>query len=74
MRLDNTSAHMINRYEDRGSPCLIPLWGLKLGDGVPLPRIEKDTVETHPIMVLISLVGKPIVVRVFSRKHHSILS
>jgi hypothetical protein len=52
----------------------MPLWGRKLGEGVQLIRIEKETEETHPMMVLTNLLGKPMVVRVFSRKVHSILS
>jgi hypothetical protein len=52
----------------------MPLWGLKLGEGLSFTKIEKETVVTHPIIVLISLEGKPMVVRVFSRKLHSILS
>jgi hypothetical protein len=52
----------------------MPLWGLKAGEGLPLIKIEKDTVDTQPMMVWTSLVGKPIDIRVFSKKVHSILS
>jgi hypothetical protein len=74
MRLESMSAHKIKRYGDKGSPCLMPLWGLKLGDGVPLTRTKKETVVTQLIILLTSLLGKLIIERVFSRKDHSILS
>jgi len=35
----------MKRNGERGSPCLIPLQGLKGYDGIPFMRIEKKFVE-----------------------------
>lgn len=43
----------INRYGKSGSPCLIPLVGIKNGVGDPLIRIEVVGVDTHHIMRVI---------------------
>ena len=42
-----------NIYRDRGSPCLIPLEGLKFLVGAPFMRIEKKIVEVIFIIHLI---------------------
>lgn len=39
------SAMRMNGKGERGSPCLIPLDGLKVGDGEPFSRIEKKEEE-----------------------------
>lgn len=44
------SVARINRKGDRGSPCLIPSLGLKRPKGLPLMRVEYDTVEFVNLM------------------------
>lgn len=52
------SMQMINKYSERGSPCLIPRVGLKEVVGFPLTSIHTDEVVTHDIMSEISFGGK----------------
>ena len=44
---EKTFAQRINKYGERGSPCLKPLDGLKDLPGIPFKRIEKDVVLMH---------------------------
>jgi hypothetical protein len=46
---DNPSVHSKKRYGEMGSPCRIPLVGLKAFDRTPLILIEKETEVTHLI-------------------------
>jgi hypothetical protein len=39
--------HNKNRYDEIGSPCLMPRDGLKLSEKTQLTRTEKDTDGTH---------------------------
>ena len=48
--LPSPSAIMMKRKGDRGSPCLIPLDGLKGCKGPPFSRIEKKALETSSII------------------------
>ena len=41
------SIQIMNRKGERGSPCLMPLEGLKLSNWPPFTRIEKEEVDTH---------------------------
>lgn len=51
--LERTSCPIMNRYTDRGSPCLNPLLGLNWLDLPPLTSTSNDTEETqaniHPM-------------------------
>ena len=40
----------MNRNRERGSPCLIPLDGLKVDDGVPFSRMEKKEEEMSEVI------------------------
>jgi hypothetical protein len=53
------SEHRRKRYGDIGSPCRMPLEGLKEGDKIPLTLTKKVTDVTHFITKLQKLVGKP---------------
>jgi hypothetical protein len=46
---DKPSAHSRNKYGEMGSPCRIPLVGLKASERTPLTLIEKETDVTHLI-------------------------
>jgi hypothetical protein len=48
-REDKPSAHNRKRYGEIGSPCRIPLDGLKTLDKTPLILIEKEIDVTHLI-------------------------
>lgn len=41
------SKQRMNRYGDKGSPCLMPRVRVMLGCGIPLNRIEYETIVTH---------------------------
>lgn len=49
---DSTWLQRMNKYGDRGSPCLIPLLGKTSPLGVPLIRKEYVTVVTHSMIHL----------------------
>jgi len=48
--IPSPSAIMMKRKGDMGSPCLIPLDGLKGCRGPPFSRIEKKEPETNSII------------------------
>lgn len=49
---------MIKRYGDSGSPCHMPLVGVKYSVGFPLIKIEVDVVVMQDIINLIKFGGK----------------
>jgi hypothetical protein len=59
-KLVRPSEHRRNKYGEIGSPCLMPREGLKGGDKTPLILTEKLTDDTHFIIKLHHIAGKPI--------------
>jgi hypothetical protein len=57
--LESPSAQSRNKYGDIGSPCLMPLVGLKDSEKTPLTLTEKDTEEMHFITREHQDSGKP---------------
>jgi len=56
---------MTKRKGDRGSPCLIPLEGRKVGEGMPLMSTKKKE-EDNKLMIHLTQGGaKPKAVRIF---------
>jgi len=53
------------RKGERGSPCLIPLEGRKVGEGIPLINIEKKDEDKKLITHLTQGGAKPKAVRTF---------
>lgn len=49
----------MNRYGDKGQPCLIPLSSIIKFFGTPLIIIEKETVDMQFMISLIHLIEKP---------------
>ena len=50
---------------ERGSPCLIPLEGVKVDEGEPLTRTEKKGVEIRERIQLVQIMEKLKARRVF---------
>lgn len=51
------SIHMINRYGDKWSPCLMPLEGLKDSRAHPFTNTDKDEVEIQLMINYMMLYG-----------------
>ena len=66
MDLLSPSAIKMNRNgeRERGSPCLIPLDGLKVEDGVPFSRMEKKEEKMSEVIHWIQVGWKPKALRV----------
>lgn len=73
-RLENASAQIKKRYEDKGHLCLKLLWGMIIPVGVLFMITEKDTIVIQSITNLIHFSLKPNLLIVCSRKAHSTLS
>jgi hypothetical protein len=71
---DSSSIHKTKRYDERGSPCLRPLVGVKLGRRRPFHKIDNDELETQYIINFIVIGGKPLWRRQDCRKSHLTLS
>lgn len=65
-----TSIARMNRYGDRGSPCLSPLRCLKLLPGLPLSNIEDDEVFRIAASQFVHLIGKPLFTSSSSKNSH----
>lgn len=62
-----------NRMEERGSPCLIPLWFLKGGVGEPSSiRIENEAEFLTILTILQNRIEKPMASRVDIMESHLI--
>ena len=72
--ITKTSEARMNRNGHRGSPCLIPLCGLKKPYGAPLIKIENEKVEIHYSTHWIPTLGKPKHLRTSMINDNSILS
>ena len=72
--LDSTSAAMINKNGERGSPYLRPLCDWKNPYGEPFMSIEKEVVEMHSEIQFIHLSSNPKFLKTLRIKGHSSLS
>ncbi|KAF3629417.1 hypothetical protein FXO38_27699 [Capsicum annuum] len=72
--LESLSIYMMKMYRDRGSPCLMPLDGLKKFILLPLTKIEIEEEVMHDRMSLARLSRIPKKKRVSFIKDHSSLS
>lgn len=74
MSLESLSIHKMKRYDNSGSPCLMPLVGMKGLVCSLLTRTEMVEELTHAIMRLVIVFGKLKPWRVSFMKDHSSLS
>ena len=72
--LDSTSAPIIYKKGERGSPWQRSLEDLKFPKGLPFIRKEKDGMDMHWLTQLIHIELKPWRQRTLSKKDHSIVS
>lgn len=72
--LDKDSMQMLNKYGDRGSPCLVLFVGLKNFVGLPLIRIDIEDEVIDSIIRLIISLGKLRLLREKWMEDHSIPS
>lgn len=64
----------MKRYGDKWSPGLIPLEGLNFLWGIPLMRMEYESIFTHLMIKSIHFVAKPNLFMTTSKKFHFTLS